>query len=171
MDSKDDWNPNGARANPHRLAALEACSGCPLSRLELWGAVPLTPRTAQAVEVWCPQLCSLILDQACYPWYYEEPYDEPAFSSFHEGCAQLLQRCGPRLRTLQLHGVHAWRAASYMCLRHCTALTDLDLEVRWMSSQYALGGQEEHWGKCKGGCCGLRVLRLCVAAYVGALRW
>ncbi len=114
-----------------RLAALEACSSCPLSRLELWGAVPLSAAVAEAVEARCPQLSYLYLN--LFNWSSVEPPEEVA-SEHHHGCVQLLTLCGPRLRELHLLGVSDWQPLSYVALRRCTALVSLQLSANWDSS-------------------------------------
>ncbi len=129
-----------------RLAAFEACSGCPLTRLELTKSVPLTEATAQAIDAWCPQLHSLCVVQTTYPQYYVDDDVEDAEAEYLVACEQLLLRCGPRLRSLKLHGVHGWDESCFMAVRHCTALTELDLEVRWMESQPTEISEELHVG-------------------------
>lgn len=114
-----------------RLAALEACSGCPLSRLELEGAVPLTGASAEAIEAFFPQLSSLVLDHMKSRRELGRQPTEEEEAEYHFGCAHLLTLCGPRLKELQLFGVQRWQASSYMFLRRCTALTKLDLEAGW----------------------------------------
>ncbi len=106
-----------------RLAALEACSGSPLTLLELEGAVPLSGAVAEAVAAHCPRLSSLALDL----WQLSRPSD--VVTEYDYGCGQLLTLCGPRLYGLCLVGVNHWNALSYMALRRCTALKELELDV------------------------------------------
>ncbi len=118
-----------------RLAALAACSGWPLSRLELAGAVPLSEGVAYAVHGCCPQLSSLCLDHRKDNKGFSTPLrPRPAWEStdaYHLGCKRLLELCGPRLTDLQLRGVYGWRSLSYMTLRYCAALASLQLEAGW----------------------------------------
>ncbi len=112
-----------------RLAALEACSGRPLTRLELEGAVPLSGAVAETVATCCPQLEGLrLVHKPTGALADGAPSEEEAFE-YDYGCGQLLTLCGPRLRGLQLLGVHHWQALSYMAMRRCTALTSLELEA------------------------------------------
>ncbi len=121
--------------HPRRLAALAACSGCPLTRLELHGAVPLSEAVAEAVHACCPQLASLCLDhQTLLPAYvFRGAKPDGGPEAYHHGCVRLLELCGPRIRCLQLRGVYGWRTMSYMALRHCTALTQLEMEAGFRS--------------------------------------
>lgn len=114
----------------HRLAVLDACSPCHVSRLELRGAVPHSTATAEAVRACCPHLICLDMDHKEFPSRWEEvaPSKEAA-AEYHDGCVQLLTLCGPRLTELRLHGVHHWQPLSYMAVRHCTALTALDFKA------------------------------------------
>ncbi len=112
-----------------RLAALEACQSCPLSRLELRGAVPLSGAVAEAVEACCPQLDCIHVQHDC-PHSWVERTGEAA-AAYNGGCVQLLTLCGPRLRELRLLEVHGWQPVSYMSLRRCTALVSLELDTRW----------------------------------------
>ncbi len=119
-----------------RLAALEACSGCPLSRLELQDDVPLSGATAEAVEACCTQLSGLHLTDVLCRLPPEGPRRGAAAAEYHYGYSQLLTLCGPRLRELCLTGMGTehWRALSYMALRRCTALTRLELQApEWTS--------------------------------------
>ncbi len=77
-----------------------------------------------------PVLLPLVLQRRV--WF---PNDG-VFGAYHDGCNQLLQRCAPRLRSLQLLGVHAWDADTLMRLQQCTALTGLQLEARWMAEHH-----------------------------------
>ncbi len=52
-----------------------------------------------------------------------------AQTEYDFGCGQLLTLCGPRLRVLHLLGVHHWKALSYLALRSCTALKELELDA------------------------------------------
>ncbi len=131
-----------------RLAALEACSSCPLVDLRLEGAVPLSGAVAEAVEACCPQLARLTLDHQISSRPVREALRGEAASEYHYGCVQLLTLCGPRLRELRLRGVQCWQPMSYMALRRCTALVTLELEV---GRKVVLGlrvEDERHGGEC-----------------------
>lgn len=121
--------PAHAPVLPCRLAVLEACSGNPLTYLELEGAVPLSWAVAEAVAACCPNLSILTLDYRKLSRPSAVVPAREAASKYHFGCAQLLTLCGPRLRTLNLLGVHHWKALSFMALRRCTALTGLALDA------------------------------------------
>ncbi len=112
-----------------RLAALEACSSCPLVDLTLGGAVPLSGAVAEAVEACCPQLARLTLDHGVLSWPLHKALRGEEASEYHYGCSQLLSQCGPRLRELRLLGVQCWQPMSYMALRRCTALVSLELQA------------------------------------------
>ncbi len=121
--------PAVAPALPCRLAALEACPGHSLSCLELEGAVPLSGAVAGAVATRCPHLSNLALDYRKLSRPSDAVPAREAAAEYDYGCGQLLMLCGPRLRVLQLTGVHHWKALSYMALRRCTALERLELDV------------------------------------------
>ncbi len=108
--------------------------------------MPLTHATVQAIDVWCPQLHSLCVVQTSYAQYYDDEDPDGAGAAYLEACKQLMARCGPRLRNLKLHGVHGWGELCFMAVRHCTALTELDLEVRWMQDQPTTIAEETHGG-------------------------
>ncbi len=153
------FGPSEARLNTHvrrrpvmhlptpvrRLAVLEACSGCPLTRLELQGAVPLSGPVAEAVDTCCPQLSGLCLNHRAFPGPSKAVPGSEAATVYDYGCGQLLTLCGPRLRELQLLGVHCWHALSYMALQRCTALTGLVLEAGRPHDGILPGGQCLAW--------------------------
>ncbi len=142
--------PGGPADATRRLAALEACSECPLQLLELQGAVPLSGAVAEAVAACCPHLSNLVLDHQRLSRPSDAVPARGAVAEYDYGCGQLLTLCGPRLRGLTLLGVHHWKALSYMALRRCTALTSLALDA---------GGIQFETGRCErflGGCLGLR---------------
>lgn len=120
---------SNGRRKAQLLAVLEACSGNPLTYLELEGAVPLSWAVAEAVAACCPNLSILTLDYRKLSRPSAVVPAREAASKYHFGCAQLLTLCGPRLRTLNLLGVHHWKALSFMALRRCTALTGLALDA------------------------------------------
>ncbi len=137
------------RPLPRRLAALGACSPCPLSRLELRAAVPLSGAVAEAVEACCPQLDCLTLD-AKYGRHMQEALRGEEASEYHLGCVQLLTLCGPRLQRLSLllQKFHHWQPLSYMALRRCTALVSLELEAGRMYDAGFDGERGGHRGEC-----------------------
>ncbi len=120
---------------PCRHAALAACSGCPLSRLVLEGAVPLTGSTAEAVLACCPHVTSLTLDHERYGGALvrgesAEAPNEADHAEYQYGCIELLSRCGPRLTHLRLWGMDRWPALLYKYVQRCTALASLELGAR-----------------------------------------
>ncbi len=133
-------------AHPRRLAALAACSFCPLTCLELHGAVPLSEAVAEAVHACCPQLASLCLDRRKYEWrltslagtaVVPRPHHLQVPEPYRLGCVRLFQRCGPHLRELQLRRLYGWQASSYEALLYCTALASLQLEAGWREDRSA----------------------------------
>ncbi len=126
-----------------RLAALEACSGCPLSRLTLTGAVPLSAATAEAVAACCPNLSDLHLTDVLLCLPPEGPRRAEAAAEYHYGYSLLLTLCGSRLRELHLSGMEAepWPALSFMALRQCTALTKLVMEAPNLTSSPDVDGE------------------------------
>ncbi len=108
---------------------LEGCSRCPLTHLVLEGAVPLSGAVAEAVAAHCPHLSMLQLDHRQLSRPSDAVPTAEAAAEYDHGCSQLLTLCGPRLQVLQLSGVHHWKAASYMALGSCTALTTLVLDA------------------------------------------
>ncbi len=121
--------PAVAPALPCRLAALEACCASTLTRLELEGAVPLSGAVAEAVATRCPHLSKLVLNYRKLSRPTDAVPARGAAAGYNYGSSQLLTLCGPRLRVLQLSGVHHWKAASYTALLRCTALTALVLDA------------------------------------------
>ncbi len=121
--------PAVAPALPCRLAALEACSGNPLTRLVLQGAVPLRGAVAEAIAACCPHLTNLVLNYRKLSGPSDAVPAKEAEAEYDHGCVQLLTLCGPRLRGLTLLGVPHWKALSYTALRSCTALKRLALHA------------------------------------------
>ncbi len=115
--------------NPRRLAALAACSGCLLSRLELWGAVPVSGALAEALAGCCPHLACLCLDLSQSHVPQEGEASRAAAAECPNSVMQLLERCGPQLRALRLYGVRSLPPLSYDSLRVCTALAELELDA------------------------------------------
>ncbi len=118
---------------PCRQAALAACSGCPLSRLVLEGAVPITGPTAEAVLACCPLVNSLTLDHERYRGALVRTAANPnqeASMDFQYGCILLLSHCGPRLTHLRLWVMDRGLALLYKFVPRCTALTSLELGVQ-----------------------------------------
>ncbi len=134
------------------MAALEACSVRSLPKLTLWGTVPITGATAEAMEACCWDLTHLALDLYQYDWPTEpgSQGSEDA-AEYHLGCVQLLTLCGPRLRELRLlGGVHQWQPSAFLALRRCTALTRLELKAGWRDpnrSGELEDGSEEYLGR------------------------
>ncbi len=116
---------------PCRHAALAACSCCPLSRLGLEGAVPITGSTAEAVSTCCPHVTSLTLDHERYGGALNKyVVHSHALVEYQYGCIELLTHCGPRLTHLRLWVMDRWPALLYKYVARCTALTSLELTQR-----------------------------------------
>lgn len=123
---------------------LEACSGCPVTKLVLEGAVPVSSVVAEAVQARCPQLSTLHLAHRTLNRRADAPPQGQAATEYEYGCVQLLTLCGPRLAELRLLGVQHWMALPYMALRRCTALTTLAVDAG-LYEQF-LGNTEPYLG-------------------------
>ncbi len=103
---------------------------------------------AEAVATCCPHLSNLVVDHRKLSRPSDAVPRGEAASEYDYGCGQLLTLCGPRLRELQLTGVHHWKALSYMALRRCTALKGLALDAGRI--QHEAGPFERYIGGCLG---------------------
>ncbi len=135
---------------PCRLAALEACSACPVATVALEGAAPLSGATAMAVDACCPHVSALRIehdkDAEASEWEHHLESD----AGYLLGCVQLLTLCGPRLRELRLLGVYHTHALSYMALNRCTALVSLELEAGWRAAKELHPDDEPAYEYCVG---------------------
>ncbi len=77
----------------------------PLSRLELWAAVPLSRGVVEAVAGCCLHRACLCLDlsQSHVPQERQREAGMVAAAERTDGVMQLLEGCGPRLRALRLY--------------------------------------------------------------------